>query len=208
MASQSTPAYQRLFAVNWRGLLIGAVTLSVGLLVLAMLSREEAGKNQLRVPGTTDDTLARSDYYMEGVVSRHFDQHGHLSHVLSAPRIDHFLAEKRSRMQQPAISLIRADGTPYELHAALADAEHGTETVRLQQDVTLSRAGQGAVAPLRMETEQLQIDLRARSAETPGPVRFVSSTGTVSATGLRANLVTEQIELLAKVQAHYEQPTP
>lgn len=208
MESRSKPAARRLFAVNWRGLLIGAVTLTVGLLVLTLLSREESGKNQLRLTGATDETLARSDYYMEGVVSRHFDSHGQLSHVLTAPRIDHFLAEKRSRMQQPVISLIRADGTPYELHAVLAEAEHGTETVQLQQNVSLSRAGQGAVAPLRMETEQLQIDLRARSAETSGAVRFVSGTGTVSATGLRANLVTEQIELLAKVQAHYEQPTP
>lgn len=193
--------------MNWRGLAIGAVTLVVGLIVLALLSREQSGKNQ---SAAVFEALqeSRSDYYMEGVVSRHFDAAGQLSHVLMAPRIDHYQDQKRSLMQQPRIQLARPDGAPWEVSAELADAEHSSEKLTLRQQVALSRAGSNNVAPLRMETDSLIVDMQARTADTAAEVRFRSSNGHVSATGLRANLATEQLELLANVKGHYEQTTP
>jgi lipopolysaccharide export system protein LptC len=194
--------------MNLRGLIIGAVTLLVALIVLALLSREQSGKNQSSASVTAALQATRSDYYMEGVVSRHFDLNGQLSHVLIAPRIDHFQDQKRSLMQQPRIQLARPDGVPWEVSAELADAEHSSEKLTLRQQVSLSRSAVAGVAPLRMETDMLIVDMQARTADTSSTVHFSGANGKVSATGLRANLTTEQLELLSNVKGHYEQHTP
>ncbi len=192
---------------NWRGLVIGVVTLLVAITVLVLLSREQAGKHLLETPVRVTLQESRSDYFMEGVVSRHFDQAGALSHVLSAPRIDYFIAEQRSVMQQPHIQLARDSGEPWQLRADHADAIHQTEQVLLNGNVSLNRAsGSGAVA-LRMETSQLSVNMQARSASTDAEVRFTSPGGYVKATGLRADFTTEQLQLLAQVEGRYESPT-
>ena len=194
--------------MNVRGWIIGGVTLLVALIVLALLNREQSGKNQSSAAMIAALQEARSDYYMEGVISRHYDVNGQLSHVLSAPRIDHFQDQRRSLMQQPHIQLARPDGIPWEVHAALADAEHSSDKLTLRQQVSLSRAAVANVAPLRMETDTLRVDMQARTAETSSAVRFSSSYGSVSAIGLRANFSTEQLELLSNVEGHYEKNSP
>lgn len=192
---------------NWGGLVISVITLLVAIIVLVLLSREQAGKQLLDTPGRVSLQESRSDYFMEGVISRHFDQTGALSHVLSAPRIDYFIAEQRSVMQQPHIQLTRSSGEPWQVRADHADAVHQTEQVQLKGNVSLSRAsGSGAVS-LRMETTALDVNMQARSASTDAEVRFTSPGGYVKATGLRADFTTEQLQLLAQVEGRYESPT-
>lgn len=194
--------------MNWRGLLIGGITLLVGLIVLALLSREQAGKNQPREARLDDRAAPRSDFYMEGVLSRHFNRDGRLSHELSAPRIDYFLDAQTSQMQQPQIRLAPADGQLWQLSATLANANHASDTLWLQQDVRLIRPAPDGAPTLQMTTDQLNVNLLGRTADTDGDVKFTSPGGQVTATGLRANLDTEQLELLANVQGHYEPPIP
>ncbi|NQD39026.1 LPS export ABC transporter periplasmic protein LptC [Permianibacter sp. IMCC34836] len=199
---------RKVIALNWRGVIIGAGTLLVALVVLTVLNREQAGKNQPTAAMTEALQEARSDYYMEGIVSRHFDSAGQLSHVLTAPRIDHFQDQKRSQIQQPRIELVRADGKPWEVAAEFADAELGSDQLTLNKQVSLSRAGSDGVPALRMETDTLTVDMNARTADTAARINFVSPNGRVSATGLHANLATEQLQLLADVKGHYEKTTP
>lgn len=204
--SPTAPLWQRVLHANWRGLLVGSITLVVALIVLTLLSREEAGQNQTATEARESLQQTRSDYFMEGVVSRHFDANGQLSHVLAAPRIEHFLDQHRSIMQQPHIQLTRPDGAPWEIRANRADADHPVGTIALEGSVRLSRAGQNGLAALQMETEQLQVDMQARLAETEGNVRFLSPGGEVTSTGLKADFAAEQLQLLSNVQGHYEQP--
>ena len=194
--------------MNWRGLVIGAITLLAGLIVLALLNREQTGENQAKSIFANGSAQQRSDYFMEGVVSRNFDQNGQLSHVLKSPRIDHYQDQQISLMQQPHIQLARPDGTPWEVSAQSAQAEHRSEKLVLRDQVSLTRAGEGGVASLRMDTDKLVVDLSTRIAETAADVRFTSPGGQISGTGLHANLATEQLQLLANVKGHYEQTTP
>ncbi|MFZ5843506.1 MAG: LPS export ABC transporter periplasmic protein LptC [Pseudomonadota bacterium] len=189
--------------MNVRGPLIGAGTLLVAVVVLLLLNREQSGKNQTELQQQTSD-VAQSDYYMEGVISRHFDANGKLSHVLQAPRIDYFLAQQQSLMQQPHIQLFGSDGTPWDVRAAQAIAEHQQDTVTLREQVWLERGAQAGVAALRMETDQLTVKLSERRAHTDAPVRFRSSQGEVKAVGLTADFANEKLHLLAQVKGHYE----
>lgn len=189
--------------MNVRGLVIGVGTVLVAVVVLLLLSREQSGKNQ-SVLDQQSLPVSRSDYYMEGVVSRHFDAGGNLSHVLHAPRIDYFLAEQRSLMQQPHIQLLRSDGAPWEVRAAEAEATHQQDTITLRNQVLLQRAAHAGVAALQMDTDTLTVNMSEHSAQTDAPVRFRSSQGEVSGVGLRADFANEQLHLLAQVKGRYE----
>ena len=189
--------------MNVRGLVIGAGTLLVAVVVLLLLNREQSGKNQT-VLQQQEPEIAQSDYYMEGVVSRHFDVNGKLSHVLQAPRIDYFLAEQRSLMQQPHIQLLASDGTPWDVRAREAIAEHQQDAVTLRDQVLLERIAPAGAATLRMETAQLTVNLSERRAHTDAPVRFRSNQGEVNAVGLTADFANEKLHLLAQVKGHYE----
>ncbi len=193
----------------WRKLLLGLLTAAAAIIVLMLLSREQAGKKLLLGDsGPLSSEKQHSDYFMEGVVSRQFDEKGQLTHVLRSPRIDHFEAAKRSAMQTPSIELIQAGGTPWTVTARNADADHGSDQLWLKEDVRLSRADAAGATTLQMETAQLKVDMTARVANTDTEVRFVSPGGFISGTGLRANFATEQLDLLANVKGHYEPPSP
>lgn len=189
-----------------RALAFATLTLLLGGAAFVLLWSEDGGR---RVPGmgngSADNGVAgeRSDYYMEGVESWQFDSEGRRQHSLQALRIEHFSASQRSLMQAPRIRVHRPGDGDWLVSAETAEGRHADNLFSLQTAVVLERAAAEGVVPLRMETETLRLNPQTRQADTDAAVRFASDRGQMTATGLRADLASERLQLLHKVHARY-----
>jgi LPS export ABC transporter protein LptC len=79
----------------------------------------------------------------------------------------------------------------------------GTQKKRLQETGGPRNASQ---AGLRIETDRLHIDPNLQIAQTTDPVVISRQDARVNAIGMKANLQTNSVELLAKVKGIYVPP--
>jgi lipopolysaccharide export system protein LptC len=111
--------------------------------------------------------------------------------------------------------LHQPDGSQWSIKAKNGILYKASEQMTLSGQVTIERPQ--AVSPptqqsvpsnilqggLKIETDKVHIDARHQIAETDDPVRITSQQLRVDALGMKANLQTKTVELLAKVRGTY-----
>lgn len=193
--------------MNVKKWLLGLIPIAAIVITLIAITRDH---RDLQQPGALRAAMSSAEgaYFMEGVETKSFNETGNLSYTMQSPRVDHFPEDSRSEIRTPVLVMTRPSGPPWHLSAEAATARHPTGDMNLQGNVVLQREANPDYEPITMSTEQLQLNAAARQAAAEGLVRFVSPSGKVTGTGLRADLTTEQLELLANVQGEYVSPKP
>ncbi|MCG6968806.1 MAG: LPS export ABC transporter periplasmic protein LptC [Gammaproteobacteria bacterium] len=177
---------------------------------------------------TLDKSLAQKpaattkgpDYFMYDTVSTIMDETGEPKHRLKTAYLAHFSEDNRTELQQADLTLHQQDGSLWSIKANRGTLFQETEQLYLAGNVTIERPpqmdaqvenGTNAAATLppeqsgiKIQTERLHVDPNLQIAQTEDPVVISNPAVQVNAIGMKANLQTKSVELLAKVRGVYE----
>lgn len=188
----------------------------IALLTALFLLLWESPPGALLPGGLFRDSAQRSaqDEYPSNILirgqQRQFDESGRLDTIVQAERADYYRAASgtavshdHTRFEQPRVTLLQPAGPPWQ-----ASAEHGSAAadgslVELLDRVVLQRDLADGTST-RLETSQLLLKPQQKFAETDKPVTIRSTNAITRATGMRAHLQEERIQLLSEVRGTYE----
>ena len=176
-----------------------------------------------------ETTTQGPDYFMFDAVSTVLNQAGKPEQQLATAYLAHYPDDDRTELKDAHLTLHQEDGSLWSIKANKGTLYNATEQIFLSGQVVIERPqptpataegapqettpqenGQGATVPanilqggLKIETDQLRIDAARQFAETNDPVHIISQELKVNALGMKANLQTKTVELLAKVRGTY-----
>ncbi len=183
-------------AIRWRR--------RYGVFLLALIAalsgwwlREEAGRAQRP---STDETAMRADYTLRDFSMTRYDDGGRALRAIEGAEMVHFDDAGLATIKRLRLDDRRRHWRAEALEAVLVEERR---FIRLQGDVRLTDRPSASL-PLRLFSDDLDIDLDAGRAETDGPVRIEQGRIVTEARGLRLSMERRHLRLLADVHSRYE----
>ena len=145
----------------------------------------------------------RSDYTLINFELTSLDETGKESFSVHAPRLERDPRGKSLTVQLPEFSFPDKDGGRWQATSKSAwVAPKGVE-VRLIDQVEMIGPSTPTGDRTRFQTEHLQVFPKANQARSDDPVTMTRADSILSGTGLRADMQTHHIQLLAEVKGRY-----
>lgn len=142
------------------------------------------------------------DYTLETFTATVMDASGRAAWRLQALELEHFPFEHELHLQTLSLDVFRPPAPPWRVSARRGRIHTRTRVIDLKGDVKVTHGGDG-VPRVRLETPVLTIDPRRRTARTDAEVVITHPRGRVEAVGLRADMNTGVLKLLAEVRGVY-----
>ncbi|WP_158771346.1 LPS export ABC transporter periplasmic protein LptC [Paraglaciecola sp. L1A13] len=184
------------------------LTLSIGglfLLVIATNLPDWLAEEDM-IPQTETETAWQPNYQASEMLSTLFDKDGRLSHQVFASKMEHFEMLGFTLFKQPQYTIfVESQASPWQV-----SAKDGTlyedNRIQLENNVEIrNQDEQGFASTIR--TDFIEINLIDKTMESDQPVQIFGQHYVINSNGLKANLSTQQYELLDHVQTIY-QPRP
>ncbi len=161
------------------------------------------------------DLTQGPDYFMYGTVSTLMDETGEPRHRLQTAYLAHFSQTNQTELTEAHLTFHQRDGSLWVIKANRGTVFQETEQIQLAGDVVIERPPQDTVVPeraqdilsagIKIKTDRLHIDPNGQIAQTEDPVTISAEDARVNAVGMKANLQTKTVELLANVRGIYAQ---
>lgn len=159
-------------------------------------------------PQDTLPPLARqADAYLADFEVTIMNPAGQVYQIFEGDRMIHFVGSRISEVTQMNLTVYDRQGTPWYARSETGLVNDETEHVTLIGNVEIDHEDIHG-RPLRVRTEDLQLDTQQRSAATNRGVSITHYGGVTHGTGLRASLVDGTLSLLADVRGEYVPITP
>ncbi len=131
-------------------------------------------------------------------------------YVVEAPRLWQLPGQGGVRIEQPTLDWYQPDGQTREwrLQAEQGWGAADQQTLRLEGAVTMIRLAYSGKSPMTITTRDVVIRPAQRYAETAAPLHLTTPDGELQATGARAWLDQQRLELLSEVRGVYAPPKP
>lgn len=113
------------------------------------------------------------DYYLSQVDYRAMDEAGKLDYRLQTPRLEHYIRQDISSIEQPRVELI-GTASHWRLRASQATLQHQQERFELVDQVTLKR--QSVHDPLRLDTSLMILLARDKLLDIPQSLTLQTAT--------------------------------
>lgn len=180
-----------------RGILLLLVLASIAVITwIVRGDRGEAGS------GLAPAAAVERGYYMLDAHIFGTDDAGELLYELTADR-----ALQNASREPIELSGIRVDyaggDSRWQIEATSATLAYSGAQIALAGDVVARRADDGTVGPVTVRTDALSFDPAARIVETDATVRFEIGGGSLVATGMRALLDEDRIELRSNIRGQF-----
>lgn len=135
---------------------------------------------------------------------------GQRESIIEAPRLAQLPNHLGTRIEQPTLDWYQPDGQTREwrLQAEQGWVAADQQSVRLEGEVTMTRAAASGKPPITIVTRDVLVRPGEHYAETAAPTRALTPDGEFRAVGVRAWLDQERLELLSEVRGVYESPKP
>ena len=173
--------------------------------LLALLSWWLLHIVELLPPATQSKMRHDPDYYMEDFVVTEMGENGKPHYQLKADYLAHYPDNDSTMLTQPHISVFQEDVAPWNINAEKGQISSGGKTVFLLGEVTIERKRTLENSGIKLITQDLLVRPDDKYAETEKPVTVrEDNIGLIKAVGMRLNMLTEQLELLADVRGYYE----
>lgn len=177
-----------------RWVLLAALAASLAALWLQLYSRQAADAKM--------DRAALPDVTIEQPVWQLFDEHGAVRHEVRAERIEQWPGETHARLIEPRLQLTDNRQQHWQASARSGRVPQDQQRIVLDQQVKLQREpGQGGLV---VTTEHLRVGRQADVIETDQPVVLASGNWHFTASGLRAELGRQQLQLLGNVRGIHD----
>lgn len=132
---------------------------------------------------------------------------GHAEYDLRGKHMIHYEQSDVSLLERPAWTVYMPTGAPWYGRSDDARAAAGGRKVQLRGNVRLHRPSTSANPAITLETQRLNLHPREDYADTDTPVTIYGKDFRVNATGARAWMHKQRVELLAEVKGYYEVST-
>lgn len=143
-------------------------------------------------------------YYLRQASITTLGATGQPERVLQTAEIRQLAGDAGTQLSQPILTLYPSDGPSWRMVADSGWLDVSGDHLQLSGAVQLSRAATARTAPIRMQTEALQIQLPRRYVETALPVQISSGWQRLQAVGMQAWLQAPvRLELLHQVEGRY-----
>ena len=194
-----------------QGILLASILLVSGLIIYLWESPDTLlGGDTRKMPGDTNQK--RPYAIVNNASTRHYNNEGILDYTFEASSLEYFRAEGQASslnedenytlINQPKFIIFHG-GDPWLVEADEGKFTEQNRRLLLWDNVIVSQAG-GAGLETTLTTEKLEIKPEEKYAYTKEPVKIVSPSGDLTATGMIANFAEKQITLLSGVQGTYE----
>lgn len=144
-----------------------------------------------------------NNFYMENFTISNFDENGVLSRVVSGQQMTRETESGASNIINPEAILYTDAEAAWKI-VSTEGTITGDQTELTLRDTV--RARRQPDQNLEIQTEQLDINLTAQSAQSEEKVTIVHPTGYQEGIGMTAELSKNELRLLSQVKGHYAQP--
>ncbi len=148
-----------------------------------------------------------ADYFMEDFTTTLMGSEGQPRYRLTGTHMVHYPDNDALEITTPHAVFYRQTTPRWDVVAEKALTDSTGEEIYLLGKVVIYQFGVDPNAsPMKILTQDVWVEPRARFAETSQPVTILNSFGETNAVGARVYLQEERIELLAQVRGDYEPP--
>lgn len=179
------------------------------LFVLVLLSLLAVASWWLRVEPELRPLSSRDgespDYFANGLEITATNEWGKPRHRLRAVRVEHYLGDRGTLLEQPQLTVYEEGAPPWEIVSERGTVSPGGDMVVLQGEVTISREQGPETRAVRMLTRDLRIQPDEKYAETDQHVEIFRQNDWVESDGAQVWFAEPgRIKFLSNVRGRYE----
>lgn len=163
------------------------------------------GTDFLQTPAKTNTAAVAAyvDYFSHGYQRREMDANGIETKRLQASKITHY-TDDSAQLTMPRLTL-RDKNTVWTITAQSGQLATGGNDLLLQQRVQIVRAANLSAGAIRIHTEEININIAAKTADSKLHSKIISDNGTIEGIGLVASFAEPgTIRLLSEVRGSYD----
>ena len=142
------------------------------------------------------------DAIVENPKLRQYNLYGQLEQLIQGSELLSFSRENRLQVAEPSFVFTEESGDLWNISALLGNFFEQKNTFQLEGQVKMLRESEKL--PLSLTTSSLELNLDDQSVQTLSPILIEAPGHRVSGEGFRANLDTNQFEILNKVVARHD----
>ncbi len=146
------------------------------------------------------------EFYIEGFNAVRMNPDGSRRYELTGKQLVHYADESSSILFSPTLLYHDYERAPVTVRADTAEIDSGGENVYFRGDVRIDRPPYDANPRLGATTSYLHVIPDQEIAKTDQAVTMANGSSTARSVGLEFDNKTRRINLLSRVQAHYENP--
>jgi lipopolysaccharide export system protein LptC len=155
------------------------------------------------VPLSNEIAVIRPDAIMEDVHALIMNQQGRPEMKIVTPKMIHFIENDTTNLIAPKLTLYRKSPNPWYITARFGKATQGIENVDFWDNVTIHHAADQNNPATLIKTSTLTVHPKQKTAETKAFITMVQPQIIIKAIGMRANMNTGDINLLAQTRGEY-----
>ncbi|MEW9799034.1 LPS export ABC transporter periplasmic protein LptC [Alteromonas sp. CYL-A6] len=141
-------------------------------------------------------------YRATNLMTTIYDEDGNLNHQVFAARMEHYDQLGFVLFSRPRYTVYTGEGQSPWLVTAKEGTLYNNDVIQLDSDVTISsQANDNFVQTIR--TEFIEINLDSKKMTSDQPVEIMGSRYVISSNGFKADLQSQQYELIDHVQTVY-----
>lgn len=183
---------------RWRYLIMLLVVLAIALFTRWLLQTVET-----RGPLVPAELQHIPDYFVSDFNATVFDPAGKPYYKLKANRVEHFPDDDTVHMQYPEIQFLKDSTLPWQASAQTGIVYLNRDVLALQGNVVLANQPANENELMQLQTQEIQIDLTRRTADSKVMVDILAKNSTISATGMHLNLTKGTLVLDANAKGIY-----
>jgi lipopolysaccharide export system protein LptC len=145
------------------------------------------------------------EYFANNLEVTTTNEQGMLRHRLRAERLEHYLGERGTLLQQPRLSVYEEDKPPWQIVSERGQVSPGGELVVLEGEVTITREEGPGNPEVRILTRDLRIQPDEQYAETDQHVEIFRHNDWMESDGAQVWFTEPgRIKFLSNVRGRYE----
>lgn len=148
-----------------------------------------------------------TDGYLRGFTMTLMDEAGRPRQYLTGITMYHYPDTQTAEIDQPRLTVIDENMKSWDVQSERGLIPDHQNKVIFAGDVLITRVEQQPAPPLRIRTQDLEVDTQVRVAHTARAVAIEHRGGVTKGVGMRASLKDGRVSLLADVEGAYE-PEP
>jgi lipopolysaccharide export system protein LptC len=148
----------------------------------------------------------RADYRLEVFELIALDADGRESFQARGPRLDRHPQLGTIDIEQPRFVIPDQDGAPWKARSRRAWLSRDGNELQLHGAVVLLGPQESDAAPIRLETERLNVFPRENRVDTDLAVTGTEPGSILRGRGMRADLDARRVELMSEVRIRHEPP--
>lgn len=172
------------------------VVLAAGTQLLLWLTREAPADDFVGPP--------RSDYTLSAFTLTALDDQGRLSFSMSGPMLARRGSDGSIFVTTPQYVMVDGGDNPWQGNSDAAWVDRGGETMRLQGAVTMRRDGIAAHPESTITSRDVTVWPKTRKIASDAPTRIEQAGSILRGTGMRGDLETHTMVLLADVHNTFQ----